>query len=180
MMKPFNNLTITTLTSSLFVIPILFPVYRLIRRQDVSDENRPGVASDFNLCFSGGEQAVTNFGADTSFYIAGLGDFISRFSQSDSKGKSLTHLILIVIDPGKFNPGLARFKLSVNIFPVGQCSGGTAIDIAKIDDIYSEELYENHEVFCKLRSTRQHLNIISNFDVCHCQCHNWAYALYNT
>jgi len=110
------------------------------------------------------KSSIENHDSDTPFCIAVLGDFSGRFNQHPTVQKPLAQRKLIAIDRDNFDEVMAGFNLSLMILPTEHLTDEVTIAINELDDFHPDSLYENLEVFSKLRSIRRRLQNNSSFD----------------
>ena len=126
----------------------------------MSDSQKPGMGFEVNIRSAGAKQSVPATDMDTPFCMAVLGDFSSRFDEPGEVDRPLAQRKLIAIDRDNFDEILAGFQLNFAIaFPE---SPDLLIPIAvnALDDFHPDALYQNLEIFSRLRSIRRRLQNI--------------------
>ncbi|MGA2606910.1 MAG: type VI secretion system contractile sheath large subunit [Terriglobia bacterium] len=108
---------------------------------------------------AGREQPLVTPGSETPFRIAILGDFSGRTNRGLSEsGDALASRRPQMIDRDSFDSVLARIAPRLELAPGGEDAFRISLKFGDLDDFHPDRLFEQVQMFQKLRETRQKLN----------------------
>ena len=111
-----------------------------------------------------GEQAQVTPKSETPFRIAILGDFSGRANRGLSEiGDALASRRPQMIDRDNFDSVLARTAPGLELVPGGVDAFRISLKFGDLDDFHPDRLFEQIQIFQKLRETRQALNDPATF-----------------
>jgi type VI secretion system protein ImpC len=113
---------------------------------------------------AGREQPQVRPDAETPFRIAILGDFSGRANRGLSEsGDALAVRRPLMIDRDNFDSALAQIAPRLQLMPGGEDGFRVSLRFADLDDFHPDRLFEQVQIFQKLRETREKLNDSSTF-----------------
>ena len=111
-----------------------------------------------------GEQSQFMPGSETPFRIAILGDFSGRANRGLSEsGDALASRRPQMIDRDNFDSVLARIAPRLELVPGGEDAFRISLKFSNLDDFHPDRLFEQVQMFQKLRETRQALDDPTTF-----------------
>ena len=112
---------------------------------------------------------------ETPFRIAILGDFSGRASRGLSEpGSALAGRRLLPVDRDNFDEVLAKLGVEIHLPITGNDTPPVAIRFTELDDFHPDRIYEQVEVFRKLRETRRKLEDTRTFASAAKEVRSWA------
>jgi type VI secretion system protein ImpC len=113
---------------------------------------------------AGGEQPLGIPGSETPFRIAILGDFSGRTNRGlSASGEALANRRPLMIDRDNFDSVLAKIAPRLELALGGENAFRISLKFGDLDDFHPDRLYEQVQIFQKLRETRQKLNDPATF-----------------
>jgi type VI secretion system protein ImpC len=111
-----------------------------------------------------GKQPQVRLDPETPFRIAILGDFSGRANRGLSgSGDALASRRPLMIDRDNFDSVLAKIAPRLELAPGGEDGFRISLKFADLDDFHPDRLFEQVQIFQKLRETRQKLNDPATF-----------------
>jgi len=113
---------------------------------------------------TGRERAQVRPEPETPFRIAILGDFSGRANRGLSeRGDALANRRPRMIDRDNFDSVLAKMAPQLELMPGGEDALRISLKFTDLDDFHPDRLFEQVQIFQKLRETRQKLNDPATF-----------------
>jgi len=113
---------------------------------------------------AGRERRQVGPGPETPFRIAILGDFSGRANRGLSEsGDALANRRPLLIDRDNFDSVLAKVAPRLALASGGEDDFGLSLRFAELDDFHPDKLYEQVQIFQKLRETREKLSDRATF-----------------
>lgn len=110
---------------------------------------------------AGGESAGAHPSPETPFRIAILGDFSGRTNRGVSDAKAIGKRRAVLVDRDNFDEVLSRSGAEIQL-PMGE-GGSLRLRFSDLDDFHPDRVFQNLEVFGKLRDLRTRLQNPATF-----------------
>jgi type VI secretion system protein ImpC len=124
---------------------------------------KPFDFGEIKLDVGGAERAAGAPEPETPFRIALLGDFSGRGNRGlRETGAALARRRAVEIDRDNFEQVMAKFGVEIRL-PIGRDGSSLPFHFAELDDFHPDRLFEQSEMFRRLRELRQRLRDPATF-----------------
>jgi type VI secretion system protein ImpC len=135
-----------------------------LRNLEQPMSNRPSFGEIHLDVTAGREQQRLRPEPETPFRIAILGDFSGRANRGLlESGDALASRRPRLIDRDNFDSVLAKIAPRLELAPAGEDGFRVSLRFADLDDFHPDKLFEQAEIFRKLRETRRNLSDSATF-----------------